>query len=93
MIIPQSKSKPPVPHKDSRLTPIVCLGVIKIRRSGGGGRPIWKCRCECGNIVLTARHRIQNGETKSCGCLRKEMSRNAIKHAQQVRRDKYAAIK
>ena len=93
MIIPTSKSKPPVPHKDSRLTVISCIGRITVQSSGGGGRPIWKCRCQCGNIVLTARHRIQNGETKSCGCLRKEMSRDAIKHAQQVRRDKYAAIK
>ena len=33
------------------------------------GRKIWKCECECGNIVELSTKRLQGG-TKSCGCLK-----------------------
>lgn len=34
----------------------------------------WECRCSCGNIVVIRTNRLRNGETQSCGCLRKEVS-------------------
>lgn len=33
---------------------------------------IWKCRCECGNIVNIKNDNLVAGKTKSCGCLRKK---------------------
>lgn len=33
---------------------------------------IWKCQCECGNIVSVRGSDLSNGHTKSCGCLQKE---------------------
>lgn len=36
------------------------------------GRPQWICRCDCGNEVVLAGEYITNGNTKSCGCLKKE---------------------
>lgn len=33
---------------------------------------IYKCRCECGNIVETTANRLTHGFIKSCGCLQKE---------------------
>lgn len=36
------------------------------------GRACWKCRCECGNICEVIGKSLQNGDTKSCGCLQKE---------------------
>ena len=33
------------------------------------GRVIWKCQCECGNITYIDSHSLQEGKTKSCGCL------------------------
>ena len=31
---------------------------------------IWKCECECGNIVNVIASSLKTGNTKSCGCLR-----------------------
>ena len=32
----------------------------------------WCCRCECGNEIITDRCSLMSGNTKSCGCLKKE---------------------
>lgn len=32
---------------------------------------IWKCQCDCGNIVEVASGNLQSSHTKSCGCLKK----------------------
>ena len=39
----------------------------------------WKCRCDCGNIKFVARASLRNGESQSCGCLRKETHVPALK--------------
>lgn len=38
-------------------------------------KPLWVCKCDCGNIIETTRRRLVNGMTKSCGCYRIEFSR------------------
>lgn len=40
---------------------------------------IYKCRCDCGNIVFVKGTNLKKGYTKSCGCLQKEMSTEANK--------------
>lgn len=32
----------------------------------------WKCRCDCGNVVVVNSNNLRTGHTKSCGCARKE---------------------
>lgn len=32
----------------------------------------WSCRCQCGSIVTVPTARLNNGQTKSCGCLQIE---------------------
>ena len=32
----------------------------------------WKCKCDCGNYIYVRRSDLGSGNTKSCGCLRKE---------------------
>lgn len=34
----------------------------------------WLCQCDCGKIKSVYRHWITSGQTKSCGCWRKEIS-------------------
>ena len=34
----------------------------------------WKCRCDCGNIVDITYDNLSNGNTNSCGCLKKELT-------------------
>lgn len=37
--------------------------------------PRWRCRCACGRIADVDEGRLRSGGTKSCGCLRKEITR------------------
>lgn len=42
---------------------------------------MWKCICECGNIVTVRGKCLASGDTKSCGCLQREgVSERASKH-------------
>ena len=40
------------------------------------GNAQWWCKCDCGNLELKLINgsRLRNGETKSCGCLQKEIA-------------------
>ena len=35
-----------------------------------GKRSQWKCKCDCGNEIITLTESLRSGSTKSCGCLR-----------------------
>ena len=35
-------------------------------------RAYWLCQCDCGNQKIVNGNLLQNGDTASCGCLRKE---------------------
>ncbi len=35
---------------------------------------IWRCRCDCGNMIYVASKNLTSGATQSCGCLAKERS-------------------
>ena len=41
-----------------------------VRRNG---RTYWTCKCDCGNIRTITRTNLVSGNTKSCGCLHKEI--------------------
>lgn len=44
-----------------------------------GGRKKWKCKCECGNVVILGGYRLTSGNNKSCGCMRTEKATARIK--------------
>lgn len=48
------------------------LTVIERNNKKNGDRPIWRCLCDCGNIINVDAYTLRSGGTKSCGCLRKE---------------------
>jgi hypothetical protein len=50
------------------------LRVLK-REGSGKGQALWRCRCDCGEVVVTAGSHLNRGNTKSCGCLRLNFSR------------------
>jgi hypothetical protein len=53
------------------------LTVIElISRNSKRREYIWKCQCDCGNTKTTRGDNLKDGTTRSCGCLKKEISRN-----------------
>lgn len=43
-------------------------------RVGAGKRHKWVCTCDCGNTAEATYTCLTNGDTKSCGCLKRESS-------------------
>lgn len=43
------------------------------RTENRGKATTWKCLCDCGNFTRVTASRLVSGETKSCGCIHKEM--------------------
>lgn len=41
----------------------------------------WSCLCDCGNTITALGYNLKNGNTKSCGCLQKDiMKTQLLKH-------------
>ncbi len=45
------------------------------------GATAWECLCDCGNQVAVKGGNLGSGNTKSCGCLRREPSRRRHGHS------------
>jgi hypothetical protein len=66
-----SKLKDITGNKYNRLT------VIKLVSLKGSDGPEWECLCDCGNTKVVSGHSLKRGQTKSCGCLFKEVRKTA----------------
>ena len=42
------------------------------------GHGLWRCLCDCGQLVIVRRSALLWGFNKSCGCLRREVSRKTL---------------
>lgn len=43
----------------------------------------WKCKCDCGNLCVVKTDKLINGDTKSCGCIKRELDTNRFyKHGE-----------
>ena len=42
-------------------------GLVRDRRDS-----LYKCRCDCGTVFVTAARSLKQGACRSCGCIRKE---------------------
>ena len=49
------------------------LTVIEPAGKEGTGAALWKCRCECGNEIITRGASLKSGHTKSCGCYKSDI--------------------
>lgn len=54
----------------------------RIKHPNGKVSIRWKCKCDCGNEINVIGNNLQNGHTKSCGCLQTN-SPNALKHGKR----------
>lgn len=50
------------------------LLVIKRVENNKHNQAMWECLCECGNRSFASSASLVSGNTKSCGCLRKEIT-------------------
>lgn len=60
---------------------LTAIGLVDSNRHG---KARVKCACRCGKTVTVLCHRLVNNLTKSCGCLRKEVSRGHIMKIRSV---------
>jgi hypothetical protein len=51
------------------------LTVVSFVNERKNGKYAWLCKCECGNLKIIRDINLRNGETKSCGCLKRERMR------------------
>ncbi len=40
---------------------------------------MWLCKCDCGERVVVDGVRLRSGATRSCGCLRRELSQKRVR--------------
>lgn len=55
------------------------LLVLEYSHTNAHREPYWVCQCDCGNRVTTRGANLKNGQTQSCGCLRRERASEANK--------------
>jgi hypothetical protein len=77
----------PVMAEGSQLTAIRLIGYTW-RNDNHVGDQVWDCRCSCGNLFAGVRRRLEAGQTKSCGCLRRAMGIEKLKAAREAQRKK-----
>ena len=51
------------------------LTVLNRTENGNRGQTRWLCRCDCGGEKTIQADHIRSGHTRSCGCLRREVTR------------------
>ena len=60
----------PVDRTGIRYGKLIALEATEKRQ---GGSVVWRCRCDCGNVVLVSAKNLASGKVSSCGCLRRKM--------------------
>lgn len=52
---------------------VVLKETTKEERTNQAGRNYW-CQCDCGNKIIVYGHNLKTGNTKSCGCLSRQLA-------------------
>lgn len=55
------------------------LMVIGRAKNNKEGKPCWICYCDCGNTTIVSGYCLRKGDTRSCGCLSRDLSSARIK--------------
>lgn len=73
------------------------LIVLEIAEMSADRRVQWRCQCDCGVQVVRLAKTLKRGFTKSCGCLRREVSAAMVvamnhKHGHSIASDKQTRV-
>lgn len=53
-----------------------------------GSRVVWSCLCECGNEIIAYGYNLKTGNTNSCGCYHRKISREFhLRHGEADKRN------
>lgn len=55
------------------------LLVVKYLYTNDRRKAVWLCKCECGSYIEVPSENLVTNNTKSCGCLHREMAKKKIK--------------
>lgn len=66
-IIPVGRAKNIIGERFGRL-------VVVARTENTNNDVWWLCKCDCGNITEVRKSKLSSGNTKSCGCLARELT-------------------
>lgn len=55
------------------------LVLEETNKRADNGSIVWKCKCDCGNIVEVSSKRLINNLNVSCGCFQKERQKYSMK--------------
>lgn len=80
--IPLGRAKNLAGKKFGRLTAIERVNPISLQSAFCVW---WRCQCECGQIASVSAASLMSGKTKSCGCLRREVSARIIYKARRAK--------
>lgn len=50
------------------------LTVQSYSHSSKSGSPLWNCVCDCGCLAICSSPNLYSGNTKSCGCIKREIT-------------------
>lgn len=53
---------------------LVVIRFIETRRESGTNQLYWECCCDCGEIKIARDANLKNGNTRSCGCLQRQLA-------------------
>lgn len=58
------------------------------RAKNKGTKAMWNCLCRCGSTILVDTNRLNSGNTKSCGCLKRDVvTKNSTSHGMAYTRE------
>lgn len=63
------------------------LTVVSFAGTDKRGKALWNCKCECGKKKVISASNLKRGASKSCGCLRKELSSKRVTEKNTVHGD------
>ena len=75
-LLKQDDEKPIRKYSSDDLTGKTFGRLLVLRKAGNDSAKniIYRCRCSCGKETIVRAYALRRGSSKSCGCLRNEMS-------------------
>lgn len=55
------------------------------KKIGNNTRTMWECKCDCGNTVIVRSDSLNDGTTRSCGCLQRDWIKQLGQHVDECK--------